>query len=564
MPAMHSPRSHLPAAGFTRHQVSPASTSLFGYQDRSTPTSQPRRLRRPEPAGPRVHSASDVPQIISGSPPSRRPPVTTSAQNVGERAAGGRPESGRRWHPSFSPNPHRARVNNPNVHSTAGSVLYGAPTDATRRQAMADSASTSAFARLSESAAGKGARWNSGKEHAEISNLNLFGGSLGRGQAIEHKVPGSNVLLPGAILSSPLEVGTARPNTVATPTSTKRIAWAEGDSAGAASNREQHPLAAGSDWEPVQSVPTPPTFLDDFIQRRGKKPLHYEELGSGMGYAESARLSGGGAIVDPTPTLARTPYATVGEAAAPPCGMPSHGKGPSAPVYGGYGERHIFNAGEPGHRGMRLASGEAAAAHTTALAAVSSSVASTVFGQGPGSAQPGTPAEYERVRDGAEGAPSLRDAPLFAGSAGMATDFPAKQQHPDRPRPPSTSRGHMRCADAPAGVALSGGGVHTKWDHDKAPPLDAGISNIRGKQRVSESGKADREPSTQDLIQNAEYADVPKRAWADMRYYSHLADSIATAKVERMFMRKANASPAQPKTPRARISPGDAKPGWRS
>lgn len=122
----------------------------------------------------------------------------------------------------------------------------------------------------------------------------------------------------------------------------------------------------------------------------------------------------------------------------------------------------------------------------------------------------------------------------------------------------------MRCADAPAGVALSGGGVHTKWDHDKAPPLDAGISNIRGKQRVSESGKADREPSTQDLIQNAEYADVPKRAWADMRYYSHLADSIATAKVERMFMRKANASPAQPKTPRARISPGDAKPGWRS
>jgi hypothetical protein len=494
-------------------------------------------------------------------------------------------------------------------------------------------------------------RWNSGKEPGQMSNVALFKGALRRGQAVEHAIPGSNILLPGAVITTHHQHGSsAAPGANTSPCSTRCVAWAEGDSAcGSVPPRRPHPAG---EWEPLPFCRTepPPTFLDDFISRRGRKPLHYDELGSGVGYAAAARLTGGGAIVEPTPMLARSPQAAQGEgeaAAAPPGGMPSRGRGPSAPHYGGYGERHIFNVGEAGHRGRRLVSGEAAAAQIAALTAASSSVGATVFGhefglrvaaQTPyrdgglaesagiqgghefGLRAVGTPYSNrdgggvaegagancghefglraasqtpyrggggedvngdntlglacelrppaERLRDGGitggAGTPPLRALPWYAGSAGMATDTPARQQHPGRPRPPSAARGHMGSTASPAGIHLAGAAAAASWRHAEPPPPDVLTSAIRGKQRTAVAGKAADEPSTQDLIRNSEYGGVPTQNWADHRYRTQLADSIATAKVERAFTRKANAAAQGTTARRGLLSSTGKQAGWRT
>lgn len=538
-------------------QVVSSCSSLFGHQDRSTMRSEYRRVRRPEPASARVQSGEVVPELISGSPRRKAAPAAASALGE-ERAAGGRSQCGRQWHPSLTPCSYRTFVDNPNAYSTAGSVLYGMHGDHERRASVAAAeASSPNFSRKGGVAAGKGMRWNSDKEPGQMTNVALFNGSLRGGQAVEHAIPGTNILLPGAMLATQDQHhGSVAPaGSDVTPSSTRCVAWAEGDSAWVP---PQRPHSAG-EWEPYRPAEPPATFLDDFITRRGRKPLHYDELGTGIGYAASARLTGGGAIVDPTPMLARSPHAAQGEPAAPPIGMPSRGRGPSAPACGGYGERHIFNVGEPGHRGMRLASGGAAAAQIAALAAASSSVGAIVFGHQSVLRGAETPPGDRGAGAGAD-APALRALPWYAGSAGMATDAPARQQHPSRPRPSSAARGHNGSTCSPAGVQLVGASAVASWRHADPPPPDALAAAIGGKQRAAVAGKDPHEPSTEDLIRHSEYAGVPPQNWADHRYRTQLADSIATARVERAFTRKANAA----STPRRAASSTAKHSCWRS
>lgn len=537
---------------------------------------------------------SVVPDLISGTP-RRRAAAAAAAELEVERAAGGRALGGRPWHPALSSTPLRTAIANPNIQSTVGSVLYGAPSENERHAAHAADAAAQ-FERAVSDAAGKGLRWNVGKTESSIDNVDLFQGGLGRGQAIEQAIPGSNLLLPGAVLSTrPGDAAAALASgaALATPGSCRRVAWANGDSRVAGGE-------AAAAWQPLSPASAPPTYLDDFLQRRGKKPLHYEEMGVGLGYASAMRLAGGAALVDPLTMIAETPHA---HGAVRPEGMPSRGRGPSAPSHGGNGERHIFNVGEPGHWGKRLASGDAGAAHAAALSAALSSVAAAVFGHCGGPAYgdygdaPQTPrggGASSRDYAAAPTSPTLRELPWYAESAGMATDSPSKQQHPQRPRPPSSTKGHQAPYSAGPGVHLAGPGATPEWRREGPPPPDAQIRTIGGKQRASEPGKAPGDARMDDFIGRSANFDVgrPQTSWTDARYNAHVADSIA--RVERSFSRRkaavANvaavagvaasaASVAGPKTPRVvggastsnqgapggnQGAPGGKKPGWKS